>query len=145
MELVARRILQPVVRKPVADILALLEQLRDHYYEPIEEMLEAPIPVATAEEAEEDLELAEGLDPLLLQAARIASTRKTISATLLQRKLKVGFARAARIIDQLEELGMVGPQEGSKPRQVLLSYEEFQARLIGRRQDAGPEPEEPRP
>ncbi len=139
LDLVARQILQPVVSKPLGEILALLEQLRDHYYEPIEEMLEAPIPVGTPEE-EEEMELAEGLDPLLLQAARIASTRKTISATLLQRKLKIGFARAARIIDQLEEIGMVGPQEGSKPRQVLLTYEEFQARLLGRHENPGESP-----
>ncbi len=139
LDRVARKILQPVLQRPVSEILALLEQLRDQYYEPIEEMLEAPIPSGLSEEDEEDLELGEGLDPLLLQAARIATSRKTLSATLLQRKLKIGFARAARIMDQLEELGVVGPQEGSKPRQVLLTYEEFQARLVGRQQQNPPE------
>ncbi len=141
LDLIARRILHPVLQRPVPEILALLEQIRDHYYEPIEEMLEAPIPVGLSEEDDEEMDLGEGLDPLLLQAAKIATSRKTLSATLLQRKLKIGFARAARIMDQLEELGVVGPQEGSKPRQVLLTYEEFQTRLVGRQQN--PPSEEP--
>ena len=47
------------------------------------------------------------------------------STSLLQRKLKLGYARAARIIDQMEERGVVGPFEGSKPRQVLISKEEW--------------------
>ena len=47
------------------------------------------------------------------------------STSLLQRKLKLGYARAARIIDELEAKGIVGPFEGSKPRQVLISKERW--------------------
>ena len=45
---------------------------------------------------------------------------------MLQRRLKVGYTRAARIIDQMEELGIVGPFEGSKPRQLLITRQQWQ-------------------
>lgn len=64
-------------------------------------------------------------DEMLSKAISIAVEAGKISATFLQRKLKVGFARAARIVDQMEERGIVGPQEGSKPREVLISKEDF--------------------
>jgi S-DNA-T family DNA segregation ATPase FtsK/SpoIIIE len=47
------------------------------------------------------------------------------STTLLQRKLKLGYARAARIVDELEQRGIVGPFEGSKPRKVLISKQQW--------------------
>lgn len=64
-------------------------------------------------------------DELLPRAIEIVVERQQASASLLQRKLKIGYARAARIIDQLEERGIVGGHEGSKPRRVLISKEEL--------------------
>ena len=50
---------------------------------------------------------------------------------MLQRRLKLGYARAARLLDQLEEKGIVGPFEGSKPRQLLITKEKWQEMKMG--------------
>ena len=49
--------------------------------------------------------------------------RRQASTSMLQRRLKLGYSRAARIIDQIEDRGIIGPSEGSKPRQILISRE----------------------
>lgn len=69
-------------------------------------------------EEEESMD-SEDLDELYLQAVDLVIEQDTASVSFLQRKLKVGYARAARIMDQMEERGIVGPAEKSKPRQVL--------------------------
>ncbi len=61
----------------------------------------------------------EGLDNLFDDAVRIVCQYDKASASLLQRKLSVGYSRAAKLLDQLEENGIIGPAEGSKPRDVL--------------------------
>ena len=60
-------------------------------------------------------------DPMLTQAIQVVVEAGQASTSLLQRKLKLGYARAARIIDEMEARGVVGPYEGSKPRKVLIS------------------------
>lgn len=59
------------------------------------------------------------LDPLLDQAIVLIKNQDEISASYLQRKLAIGYSRAARILDQLEEQGYLSPEEGAKPRKVL--------------------------
>lgn len=63
-------------------------------------------------------------DELFEEAVRTICNYDRASASLLQRRLKIGYARAARILDQLEQRGIVGPAEGSKPREVLVKNAE---------------------
>ncbi len=63
----------------------------------------------------------EDRDSMFSEAARVIVSNQQGSASLLQRKLKLGYNRAGRLIDQMEDAGIVGPFEGSKPRQVLIS------------------------
>jgi len=72
----------------------------------------------------EFLEFGEGDEELYEEAKRVVIRARKASASLLQRRLKIGYARAARILDMLEERGVVGPSKGSKPRDVYISNEE---------------------
>lgn len=77
----------------------------------IEEEIETFDQVATNEETK---------DPLFAEAVEVVTQYDRASASLLQRRLSIGYARAARLLDDLEARGIVGPAEGSKPREVLI-------------------------
>ncbi len=68
---------------------------------------------------------ADDFDELFDDAVEIIFDMKQASTSMLQRRLKLGFTRAGRIMDQMEQSGIVGPPEGSKPRQILISREEW--------------------
>lgn len=65
-------------------------------------------------------------DELFVEAARFIIEKDKASIGLLQRMFRIGFNRAARIMDQLSDAGVVGPEEGTKPRQILMSIEQFE-------------------
>lgn len=69
-------------------------------------------------------------DPLLEDAVKCVVEAGQASTSLLQRRLRLGYARAGRIVDQMEQLGIVGPHEGSKPRQVLMTYQQWLERSM---------------
>ena len=71
-------------------------------------------------EDEDDGDEAEQRDVLLDKAIELAYTQKKMSTSLLQRKLRIGYPRAARLMDQLEDEGIVGPSDGSKSRDVII-------------------------
>ncbi|MGO4106785.1 DNA translocase FtsK 4TM domain-containing protein [Paenibacillus sp. YAF4_2] len=79
---------------------------------------------------EESTDPSEILDELYDQAVQIVVEAKQASVSLLQRRMRVGYTRAARLVDQMEARGIVGPYEGSKPREVLMSIEQYQASRI---------------
>ncbi len=91
--------------------------LEGKYYPQLEEVLQ------TKEQMERKGEIGE-TDEYFTEAARLAIRHKEASVSMLQRRLNVGWARAGRIIDQLEQAGIVGPYEGSKSRKVLVQSED---------------------
>ncbi|WP_042160596.1 FtsK/SpoIIIE family DNA translocase [Paenibacillus gorillae] len=70
------------------------------------------------------------VDELYDQAVQIVLEAKQASVSLLQRRMRIGYTRAARLIDQMEARSIVGPYEGSKPREVMLTMEQYQAGRI---------------
>ena len=63
----------------------------------------------------------EGGDDMFRDAVRVVTDTRKASTSLLQRKLRIGYARAARIIEEMEEQGIIGPADGARPREVLIS------------------------
>jgi S-DNA-T family DNA segregation ATPase FtsK/SpoIIIE len=91
---------------------------------------QSPLQLAIQRIAEEEFvalakEAAEEDDELLGEAIRVVREYNHASVSLLQRRLKIGYARAARVMDQLEAHGVVGPADGSKQRPVLDNEEEW--------------------
>jgi DNA segregation ATPase FtsK/SpoIIIE, S-DNA-T family len=98
----------------------LVEQCRAQRGQELDEsLLEAPeAPPEEAEEGDEDFDPDQ--DPLLEKAIEIVVQTQTASVSLLQRRLRVGYTRAGRLIDMLERRGIISGYEGSKPRRVLV-------------------------
>ena len=80
-------------------------------------------------------------DEMLPQAVEVVLEMKQCSVSMLQRRIKLGYSRAARIVDQMEELGVVGPYEGAKPRSVVIDRDGWNARKVqlGLASDVGAE------
>jgi S-DNA-T family DNA segregation ATPase FtsK/SpoIIIE len=101
------------------EIALIVEQCRAQRGQELDEsLLEAPEPAADAEGADEDFDPDE--DPLLEKAIEVVVQTQTASVSLLQRRLRVGYTRAGRLIDMLERRGIISGYEGSKPRRVLV-------------------------
>jgi S-DNA-T family DNA segregation ATPase FtsK/SpoIIIE len=108
-----------VTEKEIEAVADWVRQQREpDYVEGIEGLGKPPTEEELAEGGGDD-------DDLVTQATELVIRSQLGSTSMLQRKLKVGFARAGRIMDLLEERGIVGPSQGSKPRDVLMTWEEW--------------------
>jgi S-DNA-T family DNA segregation ATPase FtsK/SpoIIIE len=109
------------------------EQVMDWYRaqkaaRPLEDDILAEVRSREAAASEDDGQFGvfEERDPLFVQAAELCIQHKQGSTSLLQRRLRVGYGRAARIIDQLHTAGILGPADGSRPREVLVGMESLE-------------------
>ena len=93
------------------------------YKEKMEEQM------AKVQQAVSTSKAAEDVDELFVDAGKFIIEKDKASIGMLQRVFKIGFNRAARIMDQLSEAGVVGPEEGTKPRKILMSMEQFENML----------------
>jgi S-DNA-T family DNA segregation ATPase FtsK/SpoIIIE len=87
------------------------------------------LPIDAGGNGDNGLEMNEERDALFEEAVRIVARHQQGSVSLLQRKLKIGYSRAGRLLDQLEQAGIVGPFEGSKAREVLIDPQDVDSFL----------------
>ena len=98
------------------------------------EVEEDILELVRAQEAEESLDgegFGQDWDEHFREAAELCIRSGQGSTSLLQRKLRIGYGRAARIVDQLHDVGVLGPPDGSKPREVLMSSDQFDRMMFG--------------
>ena len=106
-------------------------QAQTEYSHEIMEEVEQNIPVTKGEKSGSDAAPEPGSDAdLIEQAIEVVVLAGQASTSSLQRRLKLGYARAARIMDELEQMGVIGPSEGAKPRQVLMSRAQLEERKV---------------
>jgi len=110
-----------VSNREVERILAHIKSYYpENYDERVADAIENP-------ETEDKASMAEdGEDELLMEALRVVVEADYAAVSLLQRKLQIGYPRAARLVDRLSELGYVGPFEGSKPRKLLITHDQYE-------------------
>jgi S-DNA-T family DNA segregation ATPase FtsK/SpoIIIE len=118
-----------------AEILSLTEEWRkqgepEFKEELLEEVVEEPA------EGAQDTDFDPDDDPLLEDAIRLVAEMQTASTSMLQRRLRLGYTRAGRLIDMLERRGVISGYEGSKPRQVLISETDV-PRVVANLAEAG--------
>jgi S-DNA-T family DNA segregation ATPase FtsK/SpoIIIE len=107
------------------EIALIVEQSRQQREQELDESL-LELPEVFAEDVDdEDSEFDPDEDPLLDKAIEVVVQTQTASVSLLQRRLRVGYTRAGRLIDMLERRGIISGYEGSKPRRVLVGENEL--------------------
>ncbi len=120
--------------KEVETIVEYIKSQSDSEYNTdIIEAVEQSMPAEKGEKIDAAVDLTGDSDEALIERAiDIVIEMGQASTSSLQRKLKLGYARAARIIDELENMGVVGPYEGAKPRKVLMSRQQWAERRMNK-------------
>ena len=115
-----------------ADEVSLLELIEEELangFDPEEALAEEPAPEAEPVDAPENDEVPAVKDPKFNDAVRLVIETQKAATSLLQRRLGIGYGRAAEMLDRMEKRGYVGAPVGNKPRPVLITLEEFEAKL----------------
>ena len=112
------------------EIALVVEQCRSQRGQQLDETLLEMPESAPSEDGGDDVDFDPDEDPLLDKAIEIVVQTQTASVSLLQRRLRVGYTRAGRLIDMLERRGIISGYEGSKPRRVLVEEHQL-ASVIG--------------
>lgn len=123
------------------EIEGVTRYIKNHHRSQYNEEVEARIKKITVDGMDADNKDSNGdldLDEKIEEAIKIVIDAGQASTSLVQRRLKVGYARAGRMIDEMESLGIVGPHQGSKPREVLMTYQDW----LERKNNLGKESEE---
>lgn len=123
------------------EIEGVTRYIKNHHRSQYNEEVEARIKKITVDGMDADNKGGNSdlnLDEKIEEAIKIVIDAGQASTSLVQRKLKVGYARAGRMIDEMESLGIVGPHQGSKPREVLMTYQDW----LERKNNLGKESEE---
>jgi len=110
------------------EIKKMVDFLKNTGVEPVytEEVLETPVKT----DSRGRIQVGEGRDDLLDEALEVIFDDNRASSSLLMRRLQVGYSRSARILDELQAVGIIGPSEGSKPREILVNSFEEAKRMI---------------
>ena len=118
------------------EVERILSFIKSYYPEDYDDRVAAAIDNPEGPEKGEG-GLEDGEDELLMEGLRVVIEADYAAVSLLQRKLQVGYPRAARLVDRLSELGYVGPFEGSKPRKVLITREQYENLFAGEEAEEG--------
>ncbi len=114
-----------------SEVEAVLSFIKDYHDPQYDESVAAALENPAGSSAEDDRGEPGGEDELLMDALATVIEADYAAVSLLQRRLSVGYPRAARLIDRLSERGWVGPHEGSKPRKILITREQYEQLMRG--------------
>jgi len=107
----------------IESVVTYVKKVQDSEYR--EDVMEEIERNAAAENDKSGSSDSGSADPMMNEAIKCVVEAGQASTSLLQRRLRLGYARAGRLIDEMEQLGVIGPHEGSKPRQVLITHQQY--------------------